>query len=764
MSRFNDRAERILVKSVSLAEDLGHTYIGSEHILLAMLASDDTIAGKLLASRGITYTAVNKVIVQYTGVSPQSTLYSEDFTPRVRKLLEAAYSNSRKYAGGTVDTEHILLAMLEEKDAVAYKILKNQRCDITGLKDEIIQDLRAKQGTKADDGLKSLKIYGKDMIRHASEGKFDPVIGRDLETDRLIRILTRKSKNNPCLIGEAGVGKTAIVEGLAMRIANGDVPCYLKDRLIWSLDLTNMVAGAKYRGDFEDRIKNVLNEVVKHGKIILFIDEIHTIVGAGAAEGAIDASNILKPQLSRGEIQIIGSTTIKEYHKYIERDAALERRFQPIMVEEPSVEATFKMLHGLKERYENHHKVSICEDAISETISLCKRYISDRFFPDKAIDILDETCAYVVAKSQCELNNYDNNSRQMEKRAAESNHADDLIYDIDISNRSERAYVPEERLTVTATDVRQVVAEICRLPPDRLNGTTEYRDLQATLDAEFVGNEQEMHRLITMLKRREYTSKNDSKPFASIMMSGADQEQLEAFLETVAGYCFGKESSLYRLDMREYSERNAVTRLIGSPPGYEGHEEGGALTERVRRFPYSLVCFERIDAACAEVKSIISQILTKGKISDANSRTVSFQNAIIIITDDTRDSKFIGFSTSIDQNEPITLKHNEDFCVDIKITLSASGDKIKAIASKKLSEFVRTVAMSGIRLQFSDAVLPHFIELIKNSHSSFNLLNAKFKEHIENPVIDYICLSKSTDLMVDVADNQVIIRETADIK
>lgn len=763
MSRFNDRAEKTLVRSVSLAEDFGHTYIGSEHILLAMLESKDTIAGKLLSSRGITFALVSKAVGQYTGVGPQTKLFSEDFTPRVRKLLEAAYANSRKYANGVIDTEHILLALLEEKDAIAYKILKNSKCDITGLKDEIMQDLKAKQGVKADEGMKNLKLYGKDMVRMASEGKYDPVIGRDAETERLIRILTRKNKNNPCLIGEAGVGKTAIVEGLAMRIASGDVPSHLKDKLIFSLDLTNMVAGAKYRGDFEDRIKNVLNEVVKHGKIILFIDEIHTIVGAGAAEGAIDASNILKPQLSRGEIQIIGSTTLKEYHKYIERDAALERRFQPITVEEPDGATTLSMLHGLRDRYENHHGVAISDEAIKEAVSLCRRYITDRFFPDKAIDILDEACAYAVAKSQ-EEQRESNHDMRGDTSGHLSEAITDIISSIDIS-KGIRPTDPNAKTNVTPNHVRRVVAEICRLPIERLGGVTDYDDLEMALNTEIIGNEDAMHSLVMLLKRREFTSKTDRKPFASILVSNTPAEQAECLFDTLGIHCFGRENAVYRLDMREYSDKSSLTRLIGSPPGYEGHEDGGALTERVRRFPYSLICFERIDAACIEVRNIVTQIINKGVITDANSRTVSFQNCMILLTSDAETGNSIGFAEKDREKRNIGNRRSDELGADIKISLiSPTNSKIELLVMRKLSDLANTVGLSGVKLQFSDEVIHHFVESLIGGNRSISVVNAKFKDHIEDPVIDYICATRCFDLMVGVADGKLTIRETIEIK
>ena len=649
MSKFNAKAEKVLLMAVSYAEDFGHTYIGSEHLLLALSSDAESTSERLLSKYGVTATRVKRLLSDYSGRGEKSRLSVNDITPKAKRILEQAYASSKKYSDGTVDTEHLLLALIEEKETVAFKIIKSLGCDTVALKDEIVTDIKSKIGRSGDEGLKNLKLYGKNLVRLAEEDKFDPVLERDKETERLIRILTRKNKNNPCLIGEAGVGKTAIVEGLAKRIAEGRIPESLRGKIIYSLDLTGMVAGAKYRGDFEERIKGILAEVTKNGNIILFIDELHTIVGAGAAEGAIDASNILKPQLSRGEIQIIGSTTLKEYRKFIERDSALERRFQPITVDEPDVETSKKMLFGVRKRYEMHHGVRITDGAVSDAVILSAKYIQDRFLPDKAIDVLDEACALANSKmryniqysARKEWQNFDlNNSASAKNR----------ICDIKITSELEEYFEhrSDDEAIVTENEVKEVVSEICKIPVEHIKNQTNLKAVADHINENFIGDTEIVQKIISTLKRNTLLDDEERLTQGSFLFYG-DVGIGKAYLASLLaeGY-YSSKDSLLRLDLSEYSERQSISRLIGSPPGYEGHEEGGILTERIRRRPYTLVLFDKIENAAIEVRHIISQILDDGFLTDSSGRYISFKNCIIVVTFSSKISSEIGFDSKHD--------------------------------------------------------------------------------------------------------------------
>ena len=754
MSKFNDRSERILIRAVALAEGFGHTYIGTEHILLAMAEDRDSIAGELLTKKGADIKSIKRIIGDYSGIGVPCNLTKDDITPKAKRILEAAFTVSNRYSDGVVNSEHILFALLDDKDSVAYKILKAVRCDITALKDEITVDLKTKKGTKDDDDIKILRQYGKNMVKCAMEDKFDPVVERDVETDRLIRILTRKNKNNPCLIGEAGVGKTAIVEGLAKRIADGDVPNHLKDKIVYSIDLTNMVAGAKYRGDFEERIRNVINEVVKNGKIILFIDEIHTIVGAGAAEGAIDASNILKPQLSRGEIQIIGSTTVKEYHKYIERDSALERRFQPIMVEEPDEATTVKMLLGVKERYEEFHSVSISDEAIRAAVRLSMRYVSDRFLPDKAIDLLDESCAYKnkITRRKSIKNN--------EKEGQKSNFggagdARDLISEMLFDDRicaNESKCVP----VVTSDDVAFVVSEICRIPHDNVLESADLNRLDRCLSEDNIGQETVVKNVVSVLRRNAFLNRGAARPVASFLLYSKKKMETDNLLSSIAKHYFGKESSLFKIDLSQYSDKSSINRLIGSPPGYQGYEEGGVLTERLRKFPYSLVCFEKIELACVEVRNVISRIINCGSISDAHSRSVLFYNSIIFVTTERDEKSAIGFGEKIKCDESYDLNLKTDavlrFALPSDVVVDKTVDERFRLLGNKFQEM-------GIKINVEEDARKWIARQIKHRAKSLEDIHMIFDENILESLISLLDSDSISNIKIRISDNGIVIDE-----
>ncbi len=518
-NKFTEKAQRALNCTQKIAQNLGHTYIGTEHILLALLSDETCAAGVLALKHNIVYSKLQKIIVEYSGIGAKTSLGSRDLTPRARKILEDAYNNAIKYGNGIIGTEHILIALLDQRDSVAYRAIKCTGGDIVSLRDEVLTLLRAKEKQNAranrEASMPFLRQYGRNLTEIAASDGFDPVIGRDMETERLIRVLSRKNKHNPCLVGEAGVGKTAIVEGLAKRICDGRVPSSLLGKQLISVDLTGMVAGAKYRGDFEERIKNILAEVSKNRDIILFIDEIHTIVGAGAAEGAIDASNILKPQLSRGEIQIIGATTIAEYHKYIERDAALERRFQPITVEEPEEEETIEMLIGLKERYEAHHSVRITDEAIRDCVRLSTRYMTDRFLPDKAIDILDEACALVASRADRGSKNAYRLKAEVQEITEKKEKAicsGDFELAIKLREIEEGAYgryddalqqIEKAPLIVECADIKEILCQVCKLPEGYLDNCNCYEGIKERLKNIIFGQVEIIERVKLSLKRSD---------------------------------------------------------------------------------------------------------------------------------------------------------------------------------------------------------------------------------------------------------------------
>ena len=600
-NNFTDKAEAALNRALTLAQEYGHTYIGSEHILLALAEDQGSCSSILLRKHKVGSEQIGCAVKESSGVCAKSTLSSKDTTPRSRHILESAYKFSRKYGSARIGTEHILLAILDERDSVACKILLRIGCDTVTLKDDVITFLKnVEKGLNyvesKDLNLPNLTKYAKNLTLLARSGKFDPVIGRDRETERVIRILARKNKNNPCLIGEAGVGKTAIVEGLALRIAEGNVPYSLIGKTIFSVDLTSMVAGSKYRGDFEERIKNIMDEASKNKSVILFIDEIHTIVGAGSAEGAIDAANIIKPELSRGDIQLIGATTPSEYRKYIEKDSALERRFQPVIVEEPTLEGTVEILKGLKERYEKYHNINIDPSALYAAASLSQRYIQDRFLPDKAIDLLDEACAKKsVVSINVEQKNANTNFNTRQK-------ATDLELMLSDTYSGEIYFKDQtEKETVSEESIIDILREVTGIEISRASNTPEYSDLKTRLSQMVVGQDDAVRAVCAAVKRSFAGINDPMKPrgiFLFIGQSGVGKSELA---KALAEALFGKSDSLISYDMSEFSEPYSVSKLIGSAPGYVGYDDTNHSLERIRRHPYSVILLDEIEKAHPDV-------------------------------------------------------------------------------------------------------------------------------------------------------------------
>ena len=762
MNRFTQKAQNTLNRSLSLAREMGHTYIGSEHLLLALLGEADSVAAKLLAKFGVNEDSVRNAVVEMAGTGAQSYVTASDMTPRTKKIIEGSAYESMRYGQGYIGTEHLLLSILEEGDCVAFKILEDMGVGTEELKESIVdffgevggasKNLReevspssAQRGTSGKKESKStptLSSYGRDLTSLAKEGKIDPIIGRDKETERVIQILSRRTKNNPCLIGEPGVGKTAVIEGLAQKIIDGNVPETLKGKKIIALDIPSMIAGAKYRGEFEERLKGVMNEVVKNPSIILFIDEIHTIIGAGAAEGAVDAANIIKPALARGEMQVIGATTISEYRKHIEKDAALERRFQSVMVSEPSPEESILILKGLRDKYEAHHKLKITDEAIEAAVNLSKRYIPDRFLPDKAIDLVDEAASRIRISAFTSPDNV----REVEDRLKAISHdKEEAIGEQDFERaanlRDEEKRLKEEYESkksewekqndkyshaVTESDIADIVTQWTGIPVSKLieEESEKLKNLEEILKGRVIGQDRATASIAKAIRRGRIGLKNPNRPIGSFIFIGPTGVGKTELTKVLADVMFGDQNAMIRLDMSEYMEKHSVSKLIGSPPGYVGFEEGGQLTEKIRRHPYSVVLFDEIEKAHPDVFNIMLQVLEDGVLTDSQGRKVDFKNTIIIMTSNAGASdvggakRALGFIES-NAGEDEQKKHDEVIMNALKSTFrpeflnrvddiiifnKLSHENICSIASLMLSEVAKRVADMGIELSFDDSV------------------------------------------------------------
>ena len=661
-NKFTPRAEEALRLSQEAAEELGHGYVGSEHLLLGLIREEEGIAHRVLSEFGVTDEMVCSVLQRSVGHGVSGAAPSQGLTPRAKSVVELAVSEASRMGSGYIGTEHLLMGLLREGGNMGLRILRTIGVDPNKMYSAVLKKLNdasakvvpsggsaaARDGDKKVG--KALAEFTRDLTEAARSGKLDPVIGREKEIQRVIQILSRRTKNNPVLIGEPGVGKTAIAEGLAERIASGDVPEELLDKRVLSLDLSGMVAGTKYRGEFEERIKNTLDEVKKDGNIILFIDELHTIVGAGSAEGAVDAANIIKPALGRGEIRVIGATTLNEYRKYIEKDAALERRFQPVTVGEPTPEATLEILKGLRDKYEAHHKLSITDEALEAAVQLSKRYIGDRFLPDKAIDLMDEAASQVrmdAESSSPDLKALEEKISTLHREKAEAIAAQDYekaaqLRDIeknyqdqvDIERENWRKQMAQNRGSVTADDVAKVVAGWTGIPVTRLTEDESMRllKLEEKLHQRVVGQDDAVAAVAKAIRRSRVGLKDPKRPIGSFLFLGPTGVGKTELCKTLAEAMFGDENAMVRIDMSEYMEKHTVSRLVGSPPGYVGHEEGGQLTEKVRRKPYSVVLFDEIEKAHEDVWNILLQILEDGIVTDSQGRRVDFKNTVIVMT------------------------------------------------------------------------------------------------------------------------------------
>ncbi len=687
MYKFTNRAEKAIEIANEVALELGHNYIGSEHILYGLASEGTGVASKVLSNQNITDEDILHEIEMLIGTGePLDESQSLGFTPRSKRIIENSFIEARKLGSEFIGTEHLLIGIMREGDSVAVRIMMDLNIDPRKLYNEIVKVINedgidsnsARQSSDKNSGsfnsTPTLNQFGADLTKQARDGKLDPVIGRKNEIDRVTQILSRRTKNNPCLIGEPGVGKTAVVEGLAEKIVAEDVPEMLKNKRVVTLDISGMVAGAKYRGDFEERIKKCLSEVKKAGDVILFIDEIHTIVGAGSAEGAVDAANILKPLLARGEVQVIGATTLNEYRKYIEKDSALERRFSPVTVGEPTEEETIKILEGLRDKYEAHHNVKITEEAIKASVDLAIRYINDRFLPDKAIDLMDEAASRVKMRTYTmpdSLKEIEEKIASLDKEKEEAIRVQDFEKAAtlrDKENEQKEKLEKEKKkwqsknsknvLNLTEEDIAEVIASWTGIPVNKItqDENEKLKHLEETLHKRVIGQNEAVEAVSKAIRRGRVGLKDPNRPIGSFLFLGPTGVGKTELSKALAEALFGNEDAMIRVDMSEYMEPHSVAKLIGSPPGYVGYDEGGQLTEKIRRKPYSVILFDEIEKAHPDVMNMLLQILDDGRLTDAQGRTVNFKNTVIIMTSNVgarmiTDKNVLGFSQDKDEKE-----------------------------------------------------------------------------------------------------------------
>ncbi len=744
--QFTEKARRVVIHAQDEARRMGHNFVGTEHLLLGLIRETNSLPAKVLQSIGLDLETVRAEVLKATGRGPAIGPNEEvTFTPRAKKVvLELAGQEARALNQNYIGPEHLLLGLIREGEGVAAQVLLAAGADLNKVRHQLLHNAAGGQVSAGAAeqpqavNTPTLDLYGRDLTQMAREGKLDPVIGRDIEAERVIQILSRRTKNNPVLIGEPGVGKTAVVEGLAERIVENKVPEILKDRRVVALDLGAMIAGSKYRGEFEDRLKRAMNEIREAKNVILFIDEMHTIVGAGAAEGAIDAANILKPALARGELQAIGATTLDEYRKYVERDPALERRFQPIMVEEPAPEEALQILKGLRDRYEAHHRVNITDEALEAAVRLSDRYVSDRFLPDKAIDLIDEAASRVRLKSYVAPPDLKNlaekleevrkekeaavQAQEFEKAAQMRDEEQKLREELDRQTQEWHNRQGKEAINVTPEDIAHIVSSWTGIPVEKLKGEESERllKLEDELHARVVGQDEAVKAVSRAIRRARAGLKNPRRPIGSFLFLGPTGVGKSELAKALASSLFGDEEAMVTIDMSEYMERHAVSRLMGAPPGYVGYEEGGQLTEAVRRHPYSVVLLDEIEKAHPEVFNILLQVLEEGRLTEAKGRTVDFRNTVIIMTSNVgadliKRQNTIGFRRESDDSHYQEMK--DRLMDEVKHTFrpefinrvdeiivfhELSAEQLAAIVGIMLKEVNERIRQNGYELTVTD--------------------------------------------------------------
>ena len=782
---FTSKANEALNSAISSAEQLGHTYVGSEHLLLGLLRIGSGVAAAVLNKNGITADNIEELMRSNIGCGTPTRLSPDYFTPRAKRVIETAMAGCANMGKKYVGTEHILIGILSEGDNYAIRFINELGVDTAALTTEALKasgidpseavgGVQPQTGKQNDSKTPTLLKYGRDLTEEAKKGKIDPVIGREEEIERVIQILCRRTKNNPCLIGEPGVGKTAVVEGLAQKIADGSVPDILQNKRLITLDLTGMVAGTKYRGDFEERIKSVIEEVTKAENIILFIDEVHTIIGAGSAEGATDAANILKPSLARGEFQLIGATTISEYRKNIEKDSALERRFQPVNVSEPSEEDTVLILKGIKDKYEAHHKVKITDEAIEAAVKLSARYISDRFLPDKAIDLIDEAASRVrltacaappelrelEEKISCTEAEKDEaiNSQEFERAASLRDTEKKLKEQYNTAKENWHKQNSHINGEVKEEDIAQIVSSWTGVPVSQLTEEESERllKLESELHNRIVGQDEAVTAVAKAIRRGRVGLKDPKRPIGSFIFLGPTGVGKTELCKALAEAMFGSENMMIRLDMSEYMEKHTVSRLVGSPPGYVGFEEGGQLTEKVRRNPYSVILFDEIEKAHPDVFNMLLQILEDGILTDSQGRRVDFKNTVIIMTSNvgarliTEKKVSFGFGESgKDENKDVKeLVLNElkstfrpeflNRVDDIIVFSKLDKEQIAEISEKMLSNLADRLKNLNITAEFDDSVKYALAEKGFDPVYGARPLRREIQNKIEDPLSEKI--------------------------
>ncbi len=751
---FTEKANRALNSAIEVAEDLGHTYIGSEHLLAGLVREDNGAATTLLQSKGVTAQGVDALLRKQIGVGVPTVLSPEDFSPRSKHIIELAVSLARGENAGYVGTEHLLAAILHEDDSAACYLLTQLGVSVPLLLDALLDTARGsasvrkasagrgRQGGKSN--TPNLDKFGRDLTERARNNEIDPVIGRAQEIERVIQILSRRSKNNPCLIGEPGVGKTAIAEGLALKIAQGEVPELLKDKRIVALDLTGMVAGTKYRGDFEERIKSCIDEVIAAKDVILFIDEVHNLIGTGSAEGAVDAANILKPSLARGELQVIGATTLEEYRKHIEKDSALERRFQPVKVGEPSEEEAVEILKGLRDKYEAHHKVKITDEAINAAVKMSARYITDRFLPDKAIDLIDEAASRVRLRAYTvppEIKEMEDEIKKIGEEKAAAVNAQDFETAANLRDREKklRSELTAQKTNwkeesahaggeVTANEVAQIVSGWTGIPTTELTREESQRllHMEEELHRRIVGQDKAVSAVARAIRRGRSGLKDPKRPLGSFIFLGPTGVGKTELCKALGAAMFGDENAVIRLDMSEYMEKHNASRLVGSPPGYVGYEEGGQLTEKVRRKPYSVVLFDEIEKAHPDVFNMLLQILDDGILTDSQGRKIDFKNTVIIMTSNlgakliAGEGKAIGFDGKEDHGKMTNEQIHDAVMGELKrafrpeflnrvdeiiVFHQLTKPEIREIAGRLLEQTKARLSAMELDVSFDDSVI-----------------------------------------------------------
>ncbi len=821
--RFTEKAIKVIMLAQEEARRLGHNFVGTEQILLGLIGEGTGVAAKVLKSLGVNLKDSRIEVEKIIGRGSGFVAVEIPFTPRAKRVLELSLEEARQLGHNYIGTEHLLLGLIREGEGVAARVLENLGIDLTKVRTQVIRMLgeTAEVGSGAGSSKGSVKTatldeFGTNLTKLASESKLDPVVGRHAEIDRVVQILGRRTKNNPVLIGEPGVGKTAIAEGLAQRIQQGEIPDILEDKRVLTLDIGLLVAGTKYRGEFEERLKKIMEEIKSAGNVILVIDEVHTLIGAGAAEGAIDAANILKPALARGELQCIGATTLDEYRKHIERDAALERRFQPVMVGEPSIEDTIEILKGLRERYEQHHRLKITDEALDAAAHLGDRYISDRFLPDKAIDLIDEAGSRVrlinsklppeakqIDKELREIQkqkeesvreqNFDQAGQLREKEIALSTKIKELLENkkeaqnentvSDDDSVSKSTHNISQNPVVGEEDVAHIVASWTGVPVQKLTETESVKllNMEDTLHKRLIGQDEAVKAVSRAIRRARVGLKNPNRPIASFIFSGPTGVGKTELTKALASYFFGSEEAMIRLDMSEFMERHTVSKLIGSPPGYVGFNEGGQLTEAVRRRPYTVVLFDEVEKAHPDVFNLLLQLLEEGRLTDSKGRTVDFKNTLLIMTSNIGSKviekgggglgfEFSGESIEDSQYNRIKSLVNEELkqyfrpeflnrLDEIIVFRQLTKDEVKDIAEIMLKEVFSRINEKGIKLNVTDAFKERLVEEGYNPSYGARPLRRAVMRLLEDSLAEEVLSGRIKDgdvALVDVDENKKV--------